>query len=109
MECAIATHLRIELKQASLYLLHAHDIYQFYDFGSLKITGRFLFPSIKLYNTGKSAYKLQSAIYSNMGDCYLHLLKPYSLLQGKAVISHTILTGFVGSSFVFLIRRIKNE
>lgn len=63
MECAIATHLHIEFKQASVYLLHTHDIYQLYDFSSLKIIGQFLFSLIKLYSTGKSAYKLQSAIY----------------------------------------------
>jgi hypothetical protein len=40
---------------------------------------------------------------------YLWLLKLYNLQQRKAVISHTVLTGFVGFLFAFLIRRIKNE
>lgn len=38
MECALATHLHIALKQAFVYLLHTHEIYRFYDFSSLKIT-----------------------------------------------------------------------
>lgn len=95
------THLYTGFRQAFVYVLRAHEIYQLYDFNSLKIAQQFLFPLNQLYNTGKNAYKLQSSIYSKAEDGYFYLSRPRNLLQGKAVPSHSTLRGLLDISLCF--------
>lgn len=88
-ECAMETHFYTGFKQAFVYVLRAHEIYQLYDFSSLKITQQFLFPSINciiqvkmLINYRALSTQMQKMVISIFQDrvtCYkekLHLPTP---------------------------------